>query len=108
MYIPDSDKATIASEKILGYLLNISHPYGINKALFFIRFGFSQSNWKELEEALLIHCQQNKINEIKETEFGLKYIIRGALKTPDRRNPMLISIWFIAYNENIPFCNCLS
>ncbi len=59
MKLPHYENAVIAEAKITKYLLDESHEDGKTKAAFFIRFGFSLSQWKVLAEALKQHALLN-------------------------------------------------
>ncbi|MBI4647075.1 MAG: hypothetical protein HY738_10920 [Bacteroidia bacterium] len=87
--------------KIIGYLLNFSHTEGVNKAFFFVRFGFLPSEWEILSKALLQHATENFITQKIRTAFGEKYLINGPIKSPDGRNPEIITVWFKENNEDI-------
>jgi hypothetical protein len=40
MRLPNADDAVVPREKIQDYLLDLGHPIGGGKALFFLSFGF--------------------------------------------------------------------
>jgi hypothetical protein len=100
--IPNCDFAVVSEEKIFKYILNEDHPDGTHKAKFFIKFGFSLRHWGILTESLIDHCKENEVVLTTENEFGTKYIVEGELKTPDNRNPVIRTIWFIEKNDNKP------
>ena len=85
-----------------GYLLSISHPRGRSKAIFFMRFGFSASQPDVLARALVDHARRSDSAGSMETAFGVHYIVEGALRTPDARNPLIRAIWVIKANEAAP------
>ncbi len=86
MKLPNSESIVVNIEKVENYLLNTSHPDGLHKARFFMSFGFSQTSPREMAEALIKHSQENEVVETV---------------TPDKRNPLIRTIWFIAFNEKI-------
>jgi len=101
MRLSDYYKLEIAQEKILDYLLNITHPDGRTKALFFIRFGFSLEAWRLLSECLKEMFYSYDVKYTQVTQFGIKYILEGIINTPDKRNPLIGSIWFVEKNDII-------
>lgn len=102
MKLPNHRKARVGREKVLEYLLSTSHREGKHKALFFTRFGFTRNDWRTLAAALLKHARDNDLFETKESPYGMRYVIEGRLKVPDRRQPMIRSIWFVEHGENEP------
>ena len=52
MMLPDGDRAQVDRAKIADYLLSLSHPDGRDKAIFFMRFGFTVEAWELLADAL--------------------------------------------------------
>ena len=50
MKLPAAERAVIARAKIRDYLLSTSHPVGHFKAPFFASLGYTNSNWRRLEE----------------------------------------------------------
>jgi hypothetical protein len=77
----EKNKLYIYDGKITAYFLNFSHPEGINKALFFIRFGFTPSEWETLQKALFQHAVENSVLQKIQTPFGEKYQIIGKLRS---------------------------
>jgi hypothetical protein len=93
MKLPNSDKAVVERGKIVGYLLNASHRYGSTKARFFARFGFESEKWEVLAQALRRHGQSHEVKRSRETGFGPRYEVEGALHAPDGRSPLVRSVW---------------
>ncbi len=101
MQIPNCANAVVASEKVLGYLLNLNHQEGKAKAVFFMRFGFTTDDYVVLINSLCsVACDE--VAPIVENPFGTKYRIESAIPTPDNRNPLLVTVWFIVTNTDIP------
>lgn len=91
--------------KILEYLLHPVNSRG--KAELFYLFGFSQVYWERLRDALLEHAQKNPVTDVVATRFGTKYIVTGALNTPNGRvpPPIILAVWQQDPGETD---NCLS
>lgn len=87
--------AGLSEEKFRLYLLNRFHPVGRGKAGFFEAVGFSADQWPVLADAVLEHARKNQVSESIPNEHGMKYIIDGKLDSPDQRNPIVRSIWFV-------------
>ena len=65
-------------------------------------FGFLLASWQNLAAALLNHAVQHDVVKWVDSPFGVRYIIEGALETPDQRNPDVRVVWFIENGEVIP------
>jgi hypothetical protein len=100
--LPNSENVVVAEEKIRDYILNPEHINGADKATFFQKFGFTRMHFTVLREALAMHCIENDVLQTIETSYEMKYVIEGAIKSPDNRNPRIRTIWFIENNENYP------
>ncbi len=100
--LPNADRAHIDSRKVTDYLLDLRHPDGGPKALFFLSFGFEPENPQLLVESLLEHGRVNKVARLQKKEFGTSYIVEGPLNTPDGRNPNLRAVWIIEEDGGAP------
>ncbi len=90
----------VTPEKLTEYLLNTSHPDGMSKAFFFNQLGYSINNWLDFSDNLMQMCYLYDISKIEQTIFGTKYIVEGWIKSPDNRNPLIRTVWFVSNNEN--------
>jgi Domain of unknown function (DUF6883) len=97
--LPNAETASIDPRKVTHYLLSTAHPRGRAKAIFFMRFGFRASQSDILSRALLDHARSHALAGSVETAYGIHYIIEGALRTPDGRDPPIRSIWMIKSSE---------
>ena len=102
MKLPGRHKLRITRAKMANYLLSPTHPSGRYKAVFFQRFGFSLARTDELAEALRSHGAICEVAKVKNSPFGVRYILEGELATPDGRNPVVRSVWFIERGEYAP------
>lgn len=102
MKLPNADKATVASAKVLDYLLAEAHPHGRHKAAFFTRFGFSRDAWQTLAFCLVRHAGEYEVSRVEDSRFGTRYIIDGAVTAPDGRRPTIRAIWFVETGESTP------
>jgi hypothetical protein len=102
MPLPNLDRAVVPEEKITGYLLSATHRDGRHKAAFFLRFGFRPDAWEELAAALLSHARAYDVAKEEPSPFGVRYVIEGALATPDGRAPPVRTVWFIDTGQEVP------
>lgn len=102
MIVPNIEQAVVTHDKIVGYLLNPEHPEGGDKCEYFTRFGFSVAQWEMLAAALIEHATTNDVVKTQATKYGTRYVVEGPVKSPDKRNPDLRSVWFIRNDEDFP------
>jgi len=103
MKLPFAENAYIPQPKITKYLLNIEHLRGgKDKAIFFMRFGFSLDEWHIMEKSLLAHAQTYEVANTLETPEGVHYVIEGNLDTPDGRNPLIRTVWALDTDSQTP------
>lgn len=102
MRLPNAHLAVVERAKIVEYLLNPAHPDNGGKAPFFIALGFRREHWERLAAALRQLALTAPVSQNVETIHGTKYIIDGALETPDGKTPVLRSVWIIDTGEDVP------
>ena len=95
MKLPNAQSAIVPERKVTLYLLNPAHPAGGSKATFFLRAGFSLSEWRLLADALLGHARENDVVETTQTLHGTRYVVDGALAAPKGTLLNVRSAWFI-------------
>ena len=100
--LPNAEAVLIQQEKISGYLLCLSHPVGSSKARFFRGFGFTPDAWEIFAHALKQICLTSNVVEFERTAFGTRFVIDGVLLSPDGRNPVVRTVWFIDTGREIP------
>jgi len=93
MRLPYLQNALVEERKVCDYLLSEERSEG--KAAFFVAFGFSLAQWELLRDALLSHAASHDVALREDNPHGTKYIVEGALRTPDGRNPQVRSVWII-------------
>lgn len=101
MKLPHNDRLEIPQRKIVNYLLDLTHPEGRGKAIFFIHFGFSVDKWEDLAFALRKHGSEHDVSKVETSPFGMRYVVEGTLETPDGRNPQVRSVWFVENGKEI-------
>jgi hypothetical protein len=100
--LPNYEQAVVPQRKITDYLLSPNHPDGQSKEKFFTAFGFTISDWEGMANALLYHVADCELAKIENSPFGTRYVVEGSILTPDRRNPLIRSVWFIEDGDSIP------
>jgi hypothetical protein len=94
--------AVVPREKMLDYLLSLTHPQGRHKAVFFASFGLSPENWETLADLLKRHAADHPVTTLETTPFGTRYVVEGIMEMPDGRCPCVRSVWFVAEGEESP------
>lgn len=102
MKLPHAEHSIVEQEKIVDYLLNLTHRHGASKARFFLEFGFRLDQWEQLADALREHGQAHAVAKTKQTPFGPRYELDGQLSTPDGQNPRLRSVWQLDHGHTAP------
>jgi hypothetical protein len=97
MFVPNAAQAVIADSKITDYLLK--NP---GKAKFFLGCGFTLAQWQLLRDALLRHVITHEYMKEILLDDGVKYVVEGALPSPDGRNPQVRSVWMIDGGRSYP------
>jgi hypothetical protein len=95
----ESEEFFIDQRKIVDYLLAEGHPTGRAKLRYFRSFGFRVNDWRILHDALIAHARSNPVELRVDSEFGVKFIVSGPLPSPDKRNPVIRSVWIRRNDE---------
>ena len=95
MILPNASEARVDREKVVEYLLSLSHPDGRDKAAFFMRFGFRIEEWKTFADALREIGISNPVTGEVESVYGRRYTVDGPLRTPDGRMPKVRTVWIV-------------
>lgn len=95
MKLPDGEQAYIPAPKLDDYLLAETHLTGRLKAKFFKELGFSKINRKELEQQLLDIAHTSPVMRVVASPHGEKFIIDGALRTPQGTRAAVRTVWII-------------
>jgi hypothetical protein len=92
-FVPGVANCIFAKDKIVNYLLSESHPQGKSKCKFFNKFGFSPNDPEKLEFALQSHPVDHEFVKAVWTDFGLRYEVECSIRSPDGRDPCVVSVW---------------
>ena len=99
MKLPNAHVAIVEHDKIVSYLLNLTHRYGASKARFFTDFGFRLDDWESLASALREHGVQNVVSTKTETGFGPTLRSRWTARHPHGRRPRVRTVWQLDEGE---------
>jgi hypothetical protein len=102
MQLPNADNAVVSQDKVAGYLLNVNHPEGAGKAVFFSSLGFESTNWRLLADALRRHGQRHAVAKRVVSPHGVKYVVDGVLETPGNRDVIVRTVWIVDLGEEVP------
>ena len=100
--LPRAERAFVEPAKITAYLLDPDHPVGGSKAAYFTRFGFRPEAWTMMEVALLEHAAEGDVVDEQDVPYGRLFAVEGRLVTPDRRNPVVRTVWMLALDDDRP------
>ena len=99
MPIPNSEHAFVAEIKVRDYLLNLNHPDGGPKAVWFYSLGYSRNHCLELSNDLLAIAQHCESFDTETTTFGVKYKATGLIGRPDKRPGLVMTVWIVEDDE---------
>lgn len=103
MKLPYLENAYVPEAKIVKYLLNLEHRQGgKDKAVFFMRFGFTMASWEMLAQALLAHATAYEVASTITLPDRIHYVVEGVIISPDGRNPQIRSVWVIETDSTTP------
>jgi hypothetical protein len=102
MTIPNAANCVVELEKVRDYLLNLSHPAGKSKAVFFTAMGFRQQEGEVLAAALRQMVCRFPLTISMTSHHGQKYIVDGTLVTPIGQVPLVRTVWVIDSGADRP------
>jgi len=95
MPLPDAKRAVVADEKVRDYLLNLSHPDGGSKAVWFYSLGYTHEDWRLLAADLLAIANGCDHFDTESTSFGVKYKASGTVGRPNHRPGFVLTVWVV-------------
>lgn len=101
MPIPDAERAIVAVEKVRDYLLNLEHPEGGSKAVWFHTLGYRRDQWHLLADDLLAIARDCGEFDTETTRFGIKYKVSGLVGRPNYRPGTVRTVWIVE-DDNPP------
>jgi hypothetical protein len=95
MPIPDAERAIVEDAKVRDYLLNLAHPDGGSKAIWFHSLGYHRDKWQCLAEDLLAIARNCTMFDTESTRFGVKYNAVGTVGRADYRPGEVVTVWIV-------------
>jgi hypothetical protein len=93
MPIPHAENAKEEEAKARDNLLNIAHPDGGSKAVWFQSIGYKKEEWKTLAKDLVAIAKECHHFETEETTFGTKYRAEGRVGCPGHHPGKVLTVW---------------
>jgi hypothetical protein len=94
MPIPEADRAVVEDAKVRDYLLNLSHPDGGSKAIWFHSLGYHRDKWQDLADDLIAIAKNCATFDTEITRFGVKYKALGIVGRSEQRPGVVLTVWF--------------
>ena len=101
MQLPNSERAIIAQEKLIDYVLNLRHKRGGSKARLLAQFGYTVDTWQQLD-ADIRRGLATDVEIVRSTDYGRRYEIRMTLQTPMALPLTVRTIWQIDEGTEVP------
>jgi hypothetical protein len=102
MTVPNAKRAIIATEKLTGYLLNVSHKRGAAKARLLPGVGYRSDAPQVLEADLRTQHLGLDVTRTSENAYGSIYEIEGPIETPNGETIRFCSIWQVDTGTDVP------
>jgi hypothetical protein len=100
--LPNSEKAIVDDDKLIGYCLNPNHRDGRHKArVFKAALDLDVDNVEELEEALLEAVKNYDAVPGKVNQYGQKYVIDFPMNRGEK-TALIRSVWIVKNEDLIP------
>lgn len=93
MNLPNADRAIIAPEKVLRYLLDPTNPRSQGKPALFFALGYTPETWEWLCDDLLAHGRTYPVTRTEEAGMARVYNVDGELTGPNQRSYRLRTVW---------------
>lgn len=93
--LPNAPLCLVETAKVRDYLLDPHNAHNRGKADQFGQYGFTRTDWSTLAGALRAHPLFNDVIATTTTIHSVEHVVRCHLRSPDRRNPCLTSVWII-------------
>ena len=101
--IPNYQRAVIPRAKVEGYVLDLSHPRGRNKAIVFkSALGFEQSDWETLRDSIIAELPYHEAIAGKTDQYCKRYNVTLRITGPNGRTLDVTTAWKIETGEDYP------
>ena len=102
MKLPNADKAIIDREKVVDYLLNVSHRRGGSKARLFNSLGYNAAQWQQLVDDIRTQHLIADVVDQSTSVWGERFEIVAPLTGPNGDTVMFRSVWQIDLGSEAP------
>ncbi|MBL8828210.1 MAG: hypothetical protein JNM18_14615 [Planctomycetaceae bacterium] len=82
-------------------MLNLDHPDGGCKAVWFLSLGYTRDQWQLLADDLLAIARDCDEFSTESTRFGLKYMASGSVGRSNHRSKSVLTVWIVE-DDNPP------
>jgi hypothetical protein len=98
--LPNAENAFIDPRKLRDYALAPEHETGKYKAEFFMQMGYSQNEWRVLEDDIRHQHLTQPAEKGKPSSFSDKYIITAPLRGPNGAVRNVTTVWILRIGKN--------
>jgi hypothetical protein len=102
MKLPNPERAVIAPDKLVQYLLNTEHKRGGHKARVLLDFGYNVAHWQQLQSDIRRFHLYADVEVVGQTPYGTRYEIRAPLQTPNGRMLTVRTVWQVDEGTDFP------
>jgi hypothetical protein len=99
MPFPDAARAVVTKEKVCDYLLNLAHPIGGPKAVWFRSLGYTLEDWESLARDLVQVATACESFVCKPSPYGVKYETAGQIAVPPHPSGRVVAVWIVEANS---------
>lgn len=100
MSFPDAENAVVPNDKVILYLLNLQHPVGGSKAVWFASIGYTLENADEFAKDLIQLAQRAENFVSKSSPYGVKYEATGEMGCSQFRPGLVTTVWMVSENNS--------
>lgn len=102
MKLPNAERAIIAEDKLVLYLLNIEHRKGGSKAKLLQVMGYKPEAWQHFETDIRAQHLGVDVSGTDKSDYGVRYEIVAPLTGPTGRTVDFRSVWQIDVDTDVP------
>ena len=96
MRLPGAERATIPTDKLVGYALNQDHPVGRHKArVFASALGINTRDWRYLHDQILAALPDAPVRSTRITPFGVTYEVVVSIDGLNGATLPVVTAWLI-------------
>ena len=94
--LPRAQQATIPTEKLVSYALNLAHERGRHKArVFGSALGITAKDWRYLHDQILAQLASGEVRSTRITSFGIAYEVIIAIDGLNGRTVPVVTTWMV-------------